>query len=548
MNYKSISEENFAEYVDLMSIVLVTVTHIEKECLHERLTPLHGLENVLVVQKQFYTYYLGMLGKYAVCHVESRMGSSGAGASTMTVNQAIEFVKPTFIVMVGIAFGVDKKEQRIGDVLVSELIIQYENIKIKRGKIQCRGYKQMSSVLLLNRFVNPIGWEFVLTPTRRSRVLPGNMLSGEKLIDDVKYRDQLVRLFEPVVGGEMEGTGLASVAHAYSKNWLVVKGICDFADGNKGVNKVKKQYLAARAAVDLCCNIFNDSFTFKDLEVFPLEIRQNDSNVSCKVDQILFKEATFNAYSASKEEYYLNREIDTMYSNYIAAKANIWSFGKSGMGKTCMTFRNLIQSGKKVFVIDFSSIDANDMLSFFDYMQVRLLDLVDYKDITWSSPVSIMQAMDNICEIMNKYLNDSYIVMEEMPVDDDNDSVFKHVFSLIVKNSIQYPDSTVNFAFTSIGDPKKKVISMAEKIGEKIHFLEAIEWTTKEMHLLLQLMLNALDCNIGPHYSSVLIDRSYNNPRKLKTNLRDLILFSQFKDQPFDTSLQQYFETGMRHE
>ncbi|GGF27891.1 5'-methylthioadenosine/S-adenosylhomocysteine nucleosidase family protein [Hymenobacter cavernae] len=548
MNYKSISEENFAEYVDLMSIVLVTVTQIEKECLHERLTPLHGLENILVVQKQFYTYYLGMLGKYAVCHVESRMGSSGAGASTMTVQQAIEFVKPTFIMMVGIAFGVNNKEQRIGDVLVSELIIQYENIKVKRGKIQCRGYKQMSSVLLLNRFVNPIGWEFALTPTRRSRVLSGNMLSGEKLIDDVKYRNQLVRLFEPVVGGEMEGTGLASVAHAYSKNWLVIKGICDFADGNKGINKVKKQYLAARAAVDLCCNVFNDNFTFKDLGVFPLETLKEEDNVFCKIDQTVFRDATFNAYSVTKEAYYLNREIDVMYSNYIAAKANIWSFGKSGMGKTCMTFRNLIQAGKRIFVIDFSSIEASNMLSFFEYMQARLLDFVDHKDTTWLSPVSIMQAMDNICEIANRYLNDSYIVMEEMPVDDDNDNVFKHVFSLIVKNSIQYPDSAVNFAFTSIGDPKKRVLSMAEKIGEKINFLEAIEWTTKEMSLLLQLMLDMLNCNIGPHYSSILVEKSYNNPRKLKTNLRDLILFSQFKDQPFETSLQQYFETDMRHE
>jgi nucleoside phosphorylase len=33
----------------------------------------------------------------------------------------------------------------------------------------------------------------------------GLVLTGEKLVDDIDYRDQLVALEEEVVGGEMEG-------------------------------------------------------------------------------------------------------------------------------------------------------------------------------------------------------------------------------------------------------------------------------------------------------------------------------------------------------
>ncbi|QIX62876.1 5'-methylthioadenosine/S-adenosylhomocysteine nucleosidase [Hymenobacter sp. BT18] len=547
MDYKSISVESFSEYIDLMSIVLITVTDIEKKCLHEKLTPLLGLDEILVVQEKFYTYYIGMLGKYAVCHVASRMGTSGAAASIMTVQQAVEFIKPSFIIMVGIAFGVNKKEQRVGDVLVSELIVQYENMKIKKGKIECRGYKQMSSVLLLNRFTNPIGWKFNLTPKRDSKVLSGNILSGEKLIDDIKYREQLVKLFDPVIGGEMEGTGLASVAHAYSKDWLVVKGICDFADGKKAINKIKKQYTAARAAVDLCASVFDDNYTFKDLAVFPYNNQYDNNDNAYIVDQIVFRNATFNAYSISKEEYYLNRDVDNLYANYINFKYNIWVFGGSGFGKTCMTFRNLVQAGKKIFVIDFSSIDTDNMLSVFEYMQRRLMDSASYKGDPIFSPTSIMQAMDNICDIINKYYDNAYIIMEEMPLNNKQEDLFKNMLSLIVKNSIQYPDSTVNFAFTSINNPKDDTSLMIDKIGEKINFIEAQQWTKAEMEGLLDIMAVAVDCRLSVEYKNILIGKSDFNPRRLKTYFRDLILYSQSKEQSFEFLVKQYFEIKFGH-
>ncbi|RYU81263.1 5'-methylthioadenosine/S-adenosylhomocysteine nucleosidase family protein [Hymenobacter persicinus] len=545
MDYRSISEDDFSKYIDLMSIVLVTVTEIEKECLHERISPLPELTHILVVQKQFYTYYLGMLGKYAVCHVESRMGTSGAGASIMTVQQAIEFVKPVIIIMVGIAFGGDETKQRIGDVLVSELVVQYENIKIKRNKIECRGFRQMSSVLLFNRFTKPIGWSFSLTKTRKSKIIYGHLLSGEKLVDDKKYRDQLLKIFEPAIGGEMEGAGLVSVAHAYNKNWLVVKGICDFADGNKAVNKIKKQYLAARAAVDLCACVFTDMHTFQDLGVIPLKEEAKELSALLKLDQVLFADSTFNSYSASKEQYYLIREIDKKYNNILDSKSNIWSYGDSGLGKTCMTFRNLIHANKKVFVIDFSSVDTEDMLSVFDYMHGRLLDAANCE--VQNKPNTLMKVMDMICETLNRFYSNTYLVMEEMPIGTGKENIFKHVFSMILKNSMQYPDSTVNFCFTSIGDPKESVLSIAEKIGEKIHFMEVSEWEESDMKLLLNIMLDAIKCKLSQEYFDALIKFSARNPRKLKTGLRDLVLFAQFKDQSFEASMHQYFENKFGH-
>lgn len=45
--------------------------------------------------------------------------------------------------------------------------------------------------------------------------------------------DQLRKLAPEAPGGEMEGTGLYSAAQRKKVDWLLVKAVCDWADGKK---------------------------------------------------------------------------------------------------------------------------------------------------------------------------------------------------------------------------------------------------------------------------------------------------------------------------
>jgi len=54
----------------------------------------------------------------------------------------------------------------------------------------------------------------------------------------------LISLHPTVKGGEMEGAGISAACASKNKNWIIVKGICDFADGNKDVDKDKNQIIA----------------------------------------------------------------------------------------------------------------------------------------------------------------------------------------------------------------------------------------------------------------------------------------------------------------
>jgi hypothetical protein len=73
-------------------------------------------------------------------------------------------------------------------------------------------------------------------------------LSGEKLIDNIDYRDSLLDREPEALGGEMEGGGLYVAAVEKNVDWCVVKAVCDFADGKKRENKTRNQKEAAHNA------------------------------------------------------------------------------------------------------------------------------------------------------------------------------------------------------------------------------------------------------------------------------------------------------------
>jgi hypothetical protein len=78
----------------------------------------------------------------------------------------------------------------------------------------------------------------------------GLILTGASLIDDIDYRDQLLKLEGEAIGGEMEGAGLYVSSQEHKVDWIVIKAICDWADGRKSYQKEDRQKLAAKNAAE----------------------------------------------------------------------------------------------------------------------------------------------------------------------------------------------------------------------------------------------------------------------------------------------------------
>ncbi len=191
---------------------------------------------------------LGAINGVRVFLVQSEIGAGGLGASLQTVQKGIEALSPSAVIMTGIAFGIDENSQHIGDILIAQQIRPYEPQRVgtppnQRERI-LRGDKPHVSPWLLNRMkMADLSWE-------GPRVQFGVILTGEKLIDNQIFRDSLLEYEPEAIGGEMEGAGLYAACQDKKVDWILVKAICDWANGNKTQDKENRQILAAKSAAD----------------------------------------------------------------------------------------------------------------------------------------------------------------------------------------------------------------------------------------------------------------------------------------------------------
>ena len=191
---------------------------------------------------------LGTFAGERVFLVRSEMGAGGSGGSQFTADDAIRDLAPSWVLMVGIAFGVDAAEQRIGDVLVADRIVLYDHQRVgTRGggrHVVYRDPPGQPDAALLKRLRDG-SRDF-----EGAEVRVGKLLSGSDLVDNEQHRDELVRHAADgdAIGGEMELAGLFAAAERRRGRWGAIKAICDFADGAKGVEKAARQRLAARNA------------------------------------------------------------------------------------------------------------------------------------------------------------------------------------------------------------------------------------------------------------------------------------------------------------
>lgn len=185
-------------------------------------------------------------------------GNTNAAAYT---EFAIACWRPRCILLVGIAGGVKKSQERLlGDVLVSDQIVDYELAKVRDAgpEVRYQAYRPAWFLLEQAQRIGLNDWVRRITPERpqatEGRSVPmahfGVIASGQKVVADSATVPNLQTPWPQLIGVEMEAAGAAHAA--YRRDYpgiLVVKGISDWADENK--NDLWHSY-AADAAAAFC--------------------------------------------------------------------------------------------------------------------------------------------------------------------------------------------------------------------------------------------------------------------------------------------------------
>lgn len=229
-------------------VLIVTVTKVESRAIMEAFKTEGDRAVPQSIGNRVY-FNLGTVNGARVFLTQSEMGTEGLGAALLATTQSIEALSPLAIVMVGIAFGVDEEKQAIGDILVAKQLRLYDLQRVGthedgKPKMIWRGDKPAASPWLVNLFK---GFDLLWKGTE---VHFGTVLTGEKLVDNLDFREQLRHVEEEAIGGEMEGAGLYAACQTKKVDWILIKGICDWADGHKSKDKKNRQQIAATNAAE----------------------------------------------------------------------------------------------------------------------------------------------------------------------------------------------------------------------------------------------------------------------------------------------------------
>jgi nucleoside phosphorylase len=226
-------------------VLIVTATDVETIAI---LTAFDGqpgrVRRIFVGDKTYFD--LGRIRGARVVQTQSELGSGGPAGSTLTVMEGISAFNPTSVILAGIAFGVSSRAQRLGEILVSRQIFDYEVARAGTGPdgrlvLIARGDRPAASGRLLDRCHAALP-DWIGPP-----VTFGVLLSGAKLVDNVDFRAAVIELAGgEAIGGEMEGGGCYASAHRRKVDWIVIKSISDWADGRKRQEKAGRQRQAAR--------------------------------------------------------------------------------------------------------------------------------------------------------------------------------------------------------------------------------------------------------------------------------------------------------------
>lgn len=468
-------DDYFKKFIEnQIKILIVTSAEIEKNKVNEVLQPLDGQEDILQYNKDGYEFYIGKFGNYNVVHIQTKIGSLGEGASTLSIEKALNIWKLKMVVMIGIAFGRGSDcNQKIGDVLISKDIFMYEKYKIKEKKDGTLNYKYLDNPyanagkMLLKKFQDDNVWNE--DNNLRPKIHFGTIATGEKIIDSVTEKNKLLELGDTtyIIGGEMEATGL--VAACSSNNiyeWIVIKGISDWGDGNKVNNKSENQQIAINYAVSYCEHIFNKDKIFDEIiEETPINILEKIYNLPTfnnlnSIDILDNYEVSLIPVSSIPKKVIKREQVINRLKGELNNGNHINIFGEIFSGKT--TIIKLLASEYKNNI---KYIDLKDK----DIIQVeKILFIISQIILELRNQVNLIVAIDNLPKL-NK--NSKAQNLLESLLEKANTKNIKVVFTSLISQENIIEDSIQNISYLNIDEIEKNDVINLLKLYDAPNYM-----------------------------------------------------------------------------
>lgn len=188
-------------------------------------------------------------GERSVRIVTQRQLEKGLTTAAVTATKGICIWRPRFVVMTGVCAGI-RGAVDLGDLIVATQCFEHSSGQLIDGLLVPAQNRISIDAWLLDTLTYltdsssiipdiQASYTAALPADSKTRIHYGSMACGPHVVKDKSYMDALKNREYSLLGLDMESYGVALAAsmcstHSHPVVPLIVKGVCDFADSEKG--------------------------------------------------------------------------------------------------------------------------------------------------------------------------------------------------------------------------------------------------------------------------------------------------------------------------
>lgn len=349
------------------------------------------------------------------------------------------------------------------------------------------------------------------------KIAVGPIASGSVVVKDGITWDKLIKWgVRSVHALEMEAASIGSVAYRSGlTDWVVVKGVMDYADPRKDD---RFKHFAAKAAAEVLFQLL--SKTIPTSATKDSSINRHRSATNVQGPSVDARNVLFEAYRPEVEPYYLQRDIERDVSEALSS-AGLWLHGPSGSGKTCTIARFLaLHARHKSISISLGSCLDGKLNTILCHI---LSDLVDFDKnasvhMTSKSSVPELVKLIRTAAAAIKVSGELYIYLDEIPI--NNATLFgQFIGAMAAIFSQPIGNTRLRLIVSSIISPRDFVLNSQKSFLGSIRILSLELWCIQELRSLLNILMSNLSIQLSDGQLDQVLERAKGSPRFIKKTL-----------------------------
>ncbi|XP_019860613.1 PREDICTED: uncharacterized protein LOC109588948 [Amphimedon queenslandica] len=262
-NFRIIKLSEVAEALvqDIVNIriLLMTATENELRAVLGYLEPLNDQDEIIKSFIDSTWVYIGKYGGHAVVVGKSASCKAEQGElnASLTIKAITKKFKPSYVIAIGICFGMDQSKVNLGDVIVSKKIVNLSTFRMNKGSIESRNDSDIEpGTKVLTIFSESSNFKMMHSDKENAKEVKvhcGPIVSLPVLVNDEEFKEKLNNVTPQAaqahLAGEMEAVGIWSAFKTtLMPQFIVIKAVCDWGDGRKEACSGWKPFASHAAA------------------------------------------------------------------------------------------------------------------------------------------------------------------------------------------------------------------------------------------------------------------------------------------------------------